>query len=113
MENNINKFNQYCNLCDYKTSKPSDWIKHVDSEKHKRGGKRKEIKCDKCYYISSASHWLLKQHMLTQHSTKEERSKHKYYCSTCDYVFFSKLYLDKHINGKHHKIKVLAYNVIL
>ena len=37
------------------------------------------------------------------HATKEERSKHKYYCNICDYIFFSKLYLDKHTNGIVHK----------
>jgi hypothetical protein len=46
--------------------------------------------------------------MLTQHSPLEDRQKQKYYCDVCDYVFFSKLYLDKHLEGKHHKLKVEA-----
>jgi hypothetical protein len=31
-----------------------------------------------------------------------------YYCDICDFVFFSQLYKDKHINGKRHAIYVRA-----
>ena len=46
--------------------------------------------------------------MLAIHSTAEERSKQKYYCSFCDVVFLSKLYLDKHNSGKIHNNVVKA-----
>ena len=32
-----------CPLCKYKTDKPSDWIKHTNSKKHERNGKKKSI----------------------------------------------------------------------
>jgi len=49
-------------------------------------------------------------HKLKIHASVEERAKMKYYCKECDVVFFSKLYLDKHTDGKIHKnlIKALA-----
>ena len=42
-------------------------------------------------------------HNLSAHSTKEERSKQKYYCDICDNVFFCSAYYNKHIAGKRHK----------
>ena len=96
-----------CNLCSYKTKKPSDWIKHVGSDKHKRYGEKKTKKCEECD-IEFFSHWNLKHHILVTHSTKEERSKQKYYCSDCDQVFFCSQYMNKHMNGKRHKNFVLA-----
>ena len=50
--------------------------------------------------------------MLSAHSTKEERSKEKYYCVICDYVFISKLYMDSHISGKFHNCRVKAFYVL-
>lgn len=107
-KNNEKKFN--CENCNYHTNKPSEWIKHVNSKKHLRFGKKKETKCYKCEY-SALNQWNLKLHILSQHSTKEERSKSKYYCEVCDLVFFSSLYKDKHTNGKIHKNIVLAYEL--
>ena len=106
IENEIKpKFN--CITCDYNTNKPSDWIKHVNSKKHERLGKKLPTKCDQCDY-NSLNHWNLKLHMLTQHSTIEVRSKSKYYCDVCDLVFFSELYKTKHLNGKRHLLFVKA-----
>ena len=59
-------------------------------------------KCENCEYASK-NHWNLKMHNLSSHSTKEERSKQKYYCDKCDNVFFCSAYYNKHINGKRHK----------
>ena len=44
---------------------------------------------------------------MSQHSTRDERAKNKYYCNICDTVFFCKLYMDKHTNGIKHK-KILS-----
>jgi len=92
----------YCYLCDYKTTISTDWLKHIKSKKHERSGQPKTTKCDLCDY-SAASHWNIKQHMLTQHSTLEERKKCKYYCELCDIVFFCSAYKKKHDEGKRHK----------
>ena len=58
-------------------------------------------KCDNCDYVSS-THWNLKMHYFSSHATKEEREKQRYYCKTCDNVFFCSSYYNKHINGKRH-----------
>ncbi len=108
LENKKNETNEknkkafYCYLCEYKTTKSSDWIKHIGSKKHERQGKPKTKKCDKCDY-EALSHWNLKQHMLTQHSTPEERAGSKYYCEICDLVFFCSAYKTKHDEGIRHK----------
>lgn len=92
----------YCYLCEYKTAINGDWLKHINSKKHQREGKPKTTKCDCCDYEAS-THWNLKQHILTQHATLEERKNSKYYCKTCDLVFFCGAYMKKHIEGKNHK----------
>ena len=45
-------------------------------------------------------------HIMSVHSTKESREKCKFYCKDCDQIFFCKLYLDKHMSGKHHQTKL-------
>ncbi len=102
-----NKFNKYCELCDYGTQYASEWLKHVKSNKHKRGGLSKETKCDKCDYKTS-EHWILKRHQISMHSILEERKMQKYYCVVCDYVFFTRKNLEKHTNGIHHITKANA-----
>jgi len=99
--------NLYCQLCNYKTNRTTDWLRHIKSNRHLRQGTKKISKCEECDIVF-ASHCTLKHHILTTHSTKEERSKSKYYCETCDYVFISKLYYDKHMNGIKHKNQELV-----
>lgn len=49
--------------------------------------------------------------MLLAHASKEERAKEKYYCDTCDYVFISESYLDKHIKGKMYSTKINSLKI--
>ena len=84
----------------------SEWKKHIETEKHKRNGTKKTTLCDVCDYVSN-SHWNLMMHILTQHSTKEQRMNHKYYCKYCDQVFFCNKYLTEHNNGKKH-LKIIS-----
>ena len=99
-----------CELCNYTTIKPSDWIKHINSGKHQRNGNKKTKKCDICD-IEFVCHWNYKNHNLVVHETKEERAKQKYYCSDCDQVFFCSQYMKKHLEGKRHKNYILALNL--
>jgi hypothetical protein len=96
---NIKKFN--CDFCSYHTDKPSEWLRHSKSQRHQRMGQKKTFNCTQCDYECKTP-WNLKMHVITQHVTKEERSKQKYYCSICDIAFFSPLYRDKHMNGIKH-----------
>ena len=109
-KNNKLKFNKKCDTCNFEANTATEWIKHVKSQKHQRGGLPKSTECNKCDY-KCVGHWLLKRHVLTQHDTIEDRRKQKYYCDVCDYVFFSKLYMDKHLEGRNHKLKVEAYGL--
>jgi len=101
----------YCECCDVKVNHITNWELHINSSKHKRNGKPKSIECVECN-CKFINHITQRHHMLSAHSTKEERAKEKYYCETCDYVFISKLYFDKHNSGKIHlsKIKLLELN---
>ena len=102
----INK-EYFCYLCNYKTTRCSDWCKHINSQKHKRDGQKKTTKCDLCDY-ESTSHWNINNHKLSCHSTLEERKIQKYYCDICDVVFLCNAYMKKHYEGKYHKNKELA-----
>ena len=97
----------YCYLCQYTTKKNNDWLKHQLTKKHLRNGKPKTTTCSICDF-STSTHWNLKLHILSHHSTKEERQKYKYYCHTCDLVFFCSTYKNKHISGKIHKNRELC-----
>jgi hypothetical protein len=97
----------YCYLCEYTTEKNSDWLKHQNTKRHLRNGKPKTTTCSICEF-STSTHWNLKLHILSHHSTKEERQKYKYYCEVCDLVFFCSTYKNKHISGKFHKNRELC-----
>ena len=98
METNVYKY--YCDTCNRGSNSNSDFLKHIKSKKHERGG-LKPKKCNICNY-EYFNHWNLKQHILTQHSSIDERKKHRYYCEICDIVFFYKLYMEMHMKGKKH-----------
>lgn len=100
-----------CDVCHYKTNRPTEWIKHIKSQKHLRRGEKKITKCDICDYETS-SHWNIKLHKITQHSTKEEREKQKYYCDICDSVYLCKLYMEKHLQGKKHNNMIEAIKLM-
>jgi hypothetical protein len=101
----------HCIFCNYLTNLPSDWIKHTETDKHQRQGKKKIHKCTMCEY-ESQSKWNIDIHLLSSHSIKEEREKQKYYCNDCDQVFFCKLYKDKHFSGKKHMNVVKANKLV-
>jgi len=101
-----------CECCNYKTNISLDWQKHINCAKHKRNGVKKEIKCTICNYVGS-SHWNLKVHRLSYHSTKEEKLKHKYYCDICDSVMFSPAYYNKHLSGTRHAKSIASLNHIV
>ena len=104
MDNKLYKYN--CECCKLYTSSTSIWLKHLGSAKHKRNGQPAFHKCVLCDFETKTA-WNFKLHNLSQHSTKEERRKSKYYCDICDKVFFSPLYHDSHMKGIKHKNLVL------
>lgn len=97
----------YCELCKYKTTVNADWLKHINTAKHKRNGEKKTTKCDLCDY-ESVSHWNIKIHKIQIHATTDEKSKCKYYCKDCNVVLMCNAYMDRHNNGIHHKNQVLV-----
>ena len=113
IENNeaIKNFKYNCEKCNYKCQFECQWLKHCDTELHKTG-KRKQIirknhkqpeKCKNCDY-STKNTFLMKKHILNEHSTKEEREKQfKFYCSYCNFGTFSKDTIEIHNNTNKHK----------
>jgi hypothetical protein len=114
MSENIQK-KYSCDNCLFYTNYASEWNKHTKSMKHQRNGQPKNINnnydCDKCEYKCD-THWNLKMHKISQHTTQEEREKQKYYCKDCDKVFFCSTYFIKHNDGIVHKNKVIANKTI-
>jgi hypothetical protein len=51
-------------------------------------------------------------HYFSAHSSKEERSKQKYYCDVCDNVFFCEIYYKKHVDGKRHNNMVKFIEIV-
>ncbi len=100
-----------CEKCNYKTDIKSRMEKHLKSELHKEGKKKKrsdykgEYKCEKCEY-NSKNKYNYKTHILNNHMSKEEKEKEfKYYCKYCDIGTYSKDFMDKHnLTIKHQYI---------
>ena len=91
----------FCQNCNFQATRPAEWLIHIDTEKHKRGGIKKIKDCTICN-MTFTNHFAYKIHTLSQHATKEERSQYKYYCNVCDKVYISELYLLQHNKGKQH-----------
>ena len=103
----------FCETCNYGCNYNSGFMKHLKSDKHNRHGEKKIFKCDKCDYKTNTSHWNLKMHYATVHSSTEERKNYKYYCNKCDLVFFCEAYYNKHVDGIRHKNMVKAIDLQL
>jgi len=96
----------YCIICKYGCDNNSTYMKHIASQVHARGGQKKVYKCDACDYQTEISLWNCKMHYIAKHATKEVREQQKYYCSICDVVFFSPLYLKNHNKNISHLTNV-------
>ena len=68
--------------------------------------------CSLCDY-KALNHWNLKMHYASVHSSREERQNYKYYCNTCDLVFFCEAYYKKHNEGIRHKNMLKAIELQL
>ncbi len=98
------KLNLFCQICNFQANRPAEFIRHVDSNKHKRNGvkiKDTTFKCSECDKIL-VNHFSYKIHKIQMHGTIEEKRKQRYYCEQCDIVFISKLYMESHLAGKKH-----------
>ena len=103
------KTKYYCECCNYNCLYPAHWKQHIESEKHKNQGKRKprsdkilEPKCKICNYITN-NLTCMRVHILTNHSTNEERKKEfKYYCEKCDFGTFAEILFTRHNETKKH-----------
>jgi len=118
--NEVKEFKFNCEKCNYKCQFECQWIKHCKTELHKTGKRKKIIrknhkqpeKCKLCDYETKNT-FLMKKHILNEHSTKEVREKEfKFYCSYCDFGTFSKDTIKIHNETNKHKnfILVLSKN---
>ncbi len=105
---------QHCDYCKFDAHSPTEWIKHVETDKHKRKGAKlsDNLICDKCGLVSmnTFNHYV---HSILVHGTPDDRrTKAKFYCEECDIGFFCKLYYDKHVLSKKHS-NMIKYNKLI
>ena len=114
--NEVKEFKFNCEKCNYKCQFECQWIKHCKTELHKTGKRKKIIrknhkkpeKCKLCDYETKNT-FLMKKHILNEHSTKEQREKEfKFYCSYCDFGTFSKDTIKVHNETNKHKNFILV-----
>ena len=114
--NEVKEFKFNCEKCNYKCQFECQWIKHCETELHKTGKRKKIIrknhkqpeKCKLCDYETKNT-FLMKKHILNEHSTKEVREKEfKFYCSYCDFGTFSKDTIKIHNETNKHKNFILV-----
>lgn len=98
----------YCEACDYTCIYESHWKQHTESKKHKNNGvqtrsdKVLEPKCKLCSFESN-NLTNMTVHILTKHSTSEQRKKgFKYYCEKCDFGTFTQILFTRHQEAKKH-----------
>ena len=108
MENIKDNIKYECVNCGFKCKFESQWKKHIETELHKTGIKKKRsdikdpYKCEKCLY-ETKNIVIFKQHKLTEHSNKEERKKEfKYYCEKCDFGTFADILYKRHCETRKH-----------
>jgi ribosomal protein L35 len=97
-----------CEKCQYKCSYLSEWNEHLTAKKH-TGEKRKERsdkileeQCKFCLYKSKKT-TNMKLHILTNHSTKEERKNSmKFYCDKCDFGTNAEILFQRHLETQKH-----------
>ena len=104
MENNFK-----CEKCNYETTYKSSWLKHLETELHKTGIKKRRsdykepFKCEKCDYCSK-NITTLKKHFLNEHAYKKQKEKEfKFYCSEFDVGTFSIDTHNIHLESDKHK----------
>ena len=107
MSNEIYKYN--CDTCGYHCNMKSSWAKHINTELHKTGKKKRRsdykepLTCDKCTYTTKNKTMMI-THKLNKHSTKEDReNEFKYYCKMCDFGSFSSDSMKVHNESYKHK----------
>lgn len=107
----LKKFPYQCDKCNFKCKYKSEYDRHCNSELHKtgkRGVKKNKVNriCQICKLYEASCNTNMKNHILINHKTAEEREKeYPNYCKTCDYGSFSKKLFDKHLTTKKHKKK--------
>ncbi len=109
--------NYHCDICNYSCIYESHWLKHLKTRSHNNNGietrirkKKRDILCTICNKEFTPYN-KLRAHILSKHSTKEEREEEfPYYCNFCDFGTFGKCLLDKHYNSKKHQNIILLLN---
>jgi hypothetical protein len=120
MENILNKEKrvreilQHCDCCNFNAHSPTEWIKHVKTDKHKRKGAKlsDNLICGACGLISNNTFNHTVHQILVHGTPDDRRTKAKFYCEDCDIGFFCKLYHDKHILSKRHS-NMVEYNKLI
>ena len=98
-----------CDKCNFECVYESQWKKHIETELHKTGHKKKRsdykepFKCESCDYTSK-NKIAIKKHYLFEHANKEQRKKeYKFYCDNCDFGCFYTNEYENHLNTDKHK----------
>ena len=101
------KYYQTCEYCNYKALDRSKWIKHINSQKHKRGGKTKIENniCEICGYWSVHT-GNFQVHKICAHGTVEQKKQAPFYCKCCNKAYYSDLFYQNHLKSKKHNDEI-------
>lgn len=100
---NTNTFT--CKICDYNTSRHSNYLRHIETKKHLE--KHKKV----LFSVKSVN----KKHTIIEKpidaSIKPtKKKKGKFYCELCDYKASQKSHYEKHLKTKKHTAKVAFFS---
>ncbi len=119
MEVKNTEYKYVCEKCDFRTNAKSLWDKHLITGKHISGeraprcDKKLPDKCPHCDY-KPKSNINMKQHLLSAHSSNEEKEKeYKYYCNHCDFGSFAQQTYETHLQTDKHKQMIKMLNKVV
>jgi hypothetical protein len=105
----------YCEICKYTAKTRGNLMQHFNTIKHRGGGKNPMSKTNKkdfgpnCKYCAYTTNIVsaMAVHVLTNHSTSEERkARFTHYCDQCDVGTFSTKLHARHCETKKHKFNI-------
>ena len=106
----INSF--ICKICDYDTSRHSNYLRHIETKKHLEKHKKvlfsvKSVNKNQTYMRKSTIHNLDS----SIHTGSKNNSKQcKFYCELCNYKASQKSHFEKHLKTKKHTSKVSFFS---
>ena len=101
---NTNSF--ACKICDYKTSRHSNYLRHIETKKHLEKHKKVLFSVKSVNKKQTFIHQPVSPIPNNKTLKNNKKAKNKFYCELCNYRASQKSHYEKHLKTKKHTTKV-------